>query len=249
MRALLIAVTAFLAGFFPAARADGFDEKAEAALLKQFATEESDLTTRIAKLPDAVGLYAQRGHVRLFLGRFDDAIADYEKMIALDPAQDAPNWQLGIAYYFAGKFAKSARQFEKYHAYDGRDRENGVWKFLAQAKFEPIEKAQREMLVYTRFDREPFPALYEMFAGKKTVDDVFAEMKTKGVADQPSVAFFANYYGGLQYDLLGQRDKAGELVQRAVNGTWTPDQGATQSFMWQVARVHLGQIRKQNAVP
>ncbi len=199
----------------------------------------------LAKEPGAVGAYSARGDAHLFLGEFPEAVADFEKMIALDPAQDAPHWRLGIAYYFAGDFAKSARQFEKYHPFDGRDRENGIWKFLAQVKTDGSEKARAEMLVYTRFDREPFPSLYEMFAGKKTPDEVLAEIEKKGLADKEGVAFFANYYCGLGEEMLGHRARALELLQKAVASPLGRGAPGGPGYMWQVARLHWERLRAE----
>lgn len=207
----------------------------------------ADITAQLAPLDQAVAqgttrvaLYSRRGDCHLFLGQFASAVADFEKMIALDPAQDAPHWRLGIAYYFTGQFAKSARQFEKYHAYDGRDRENGIWKFLGDAKVDGLEPARRAMLVYTRFDREPFPALYEMFAGKKTTDALLADLKARQLDDDPTVMFFANYYGGLNEQILGRRERALTLLHAAVASPWrrTTEGGGGAPYMWQVARLH-----------
>src|SRR5688572_20385898 len=144
-----------------------------ATMLAELNEQRVTLTEAIGKSPREVRLYSQRGDCHLFLGQFAAAVADFEKMIALDPAQDAPHWRLGIACYFTGQFAKSAKQFEKYHAYDGGDRENGIWKFLADVNVLGVGPAQRVMLEYTRFDREPFPSLYEMFAGRKSTADLF----------------------------------------------------------------------------
>src|SRR5678816_4606523 len=157
----------------------------------------SETSAAIAKTPDRIELYSQRGDCQLFLGHFAEAVADFEKMIALDPSTDASHWRLGIAYYFAGDFVKAARQFSKYHVHDGRDRENGIWKFLADAKSGGIEKARREMLVYNQFDREPFPALYKMFEGRKTSEQVLSEIEHKGLKGDALVRFFAQYYIGL----------------------------------------------------
>lgn len=201
----------------------------------------------LAREPNVIGEYSERGDAHLFLGEYPAAVADFEKMIALDPAQDAPHWRLGIAYYFAGDLTKSARQFEKYHAYDGRDRENGIWKFLAQAKVDGIGKARAEMLVYTRFDREPFPALYEMFAGKKTADEVFAEMEKKGLAADEGVLFFANYYGGLDEELRGHRARALELVGKAVASPLGRSARGGAVYMWQVARLHYDRMNSEEA--
>ena len=199
----------------------------------------------IAADPRAVEAYSHRGDCELFLGRFSEAVADFEKMIALDPSKDAPHWRLGIAYYFAGQFAKSARQFEKYHNYDGGDRENGIWRFLAQARSEGIEKARAEMLVYTHFDREPFPSLYDMFAGKKTADGLLAEMKGKGLEGDADAMFFGRYYAGLNEELQGRHGRALELVGAAVAGVAQDSDPAGLSYMWQVARVHFDVLRAQ----
>jgi tetratricopeptide (TPR) repeat protein len=90
------------------------------------------LTEALAGAPDAVRLYSQRGDARLFLGQFKEAVADFEKMIELDPQQDAPHWRLGIAYYFAGEFEKSSAQFLKYQTFESGDRENGICQFLGE---------------------------------------------------------------------------------------------------------------------
>jgi lipoprotein NlpI len=212
-------------------------------LMAGFAADLKKWDAEIAADPNAVEAYSRRGDCELFLGRFSEAVADFEKMIALDPSQDAPHWRLGIAYYFAGQFDKSARQFEKYHSYDGGDRENGIWRFLAQAKSEGMEKARSEMLVYTHFDREPFPSLYEMFAGKKTPDDVLAEMKRKGLEDDENALFFGRYYAGLEEDLLGHHARALELLSEAVAGPAKSGREAGLPYMWQVARVHFDALR------
>lgn len=194
---------------------------------------------------DSVEAHSRRGDLHLFLNQPREAVAEFERMITLDPTQDAPHWRLGIAYYFAGEFAKSARQFEKYHAYDGHDRENGIWKFLAQARVDGIEKARREMLVYTQFDREPFPFLYEMFAGKRSGAGVLAEVERKQLTDDSRVVFFAHYYVGLNEELLGNRDLSLEHLRKAV-ALFTPETAGRggPGYMWQVARVHLLRMAK-----
>ncbi|HEV7869380.1 MAG TPA: hypothetical protein VGO90_16955 [Chthoniobacteraceae bacterium] len=216
-------------------------------MLAKFEEELKELEVALVAAPDTVALLSQRGDRHLFLGRFAEAIADFEKMIALDPAQDAPHWRLGIAYFFAGHFGKSATQFEKYHRYDARDRENGIWKFLAQVESEGIEKARAGMLSYTRFDREPFPSLYEMFAGKRTPDEVLVEITHKGLEGNPQVVFFGNYYAGLGEAVLGRRDRAVVLLEKAVGLPESrPPRGP--GYMWQVARLHWERSRGEAAL-
>jgi lipoprotein NlpI len=238
MKSLLAAaLLSYLVTTNPGFGADSFDEAARVEMLARFAAQERAFDEQLAKTPDSIALASGRGDVRLFRGRFAEAVADYEKMIALDPSQDAPHWRLGIAYYFVGEFEKSARQFEKYHAYDPRDRENGIWKFLAQARGESLEKARREMLVYERFDREPFPSLYEMFAGKKTIAELFAEIDKKSLGSDGRVSFFANYYAGLHAQLSGDTTAAREHLTRAVDGAWKEKVHRELGYMWQVARL------------
>ncbi len=240
MKAGVLALLLASAGW--AADADPLAAEERAGMTAKWREQIAASDAAVAKDAGAVRAYSERGDAHLFLGEFAAAVVDFEKMIALDPAQDAPHWRLGIAYFFAGHFAKSARQFEKYHAYDGRDRENGIWKFLAQAKGEGIEKARAGMLAYTRFDREPFPSLYEMFAGTKTADEVFAEIGKKELSKDESVMFFANYYGGLDEELRGHRARALELLGKAVA---SPLGRSAPSYMWQVARLHWERLRAE----
>jgi lipoprotein NlpI len=213
-------------------------ETARREMLAGFEKEIAALDAAIRSEPEKVSLYSRRGDRQLFVGKFAAAIADFEKMIALDPTQDAPHWRLGIAYHFAGQWEKSARQFEKYHAYDARDRENGIWKFLADVRLVGLEKARTQMLEYTRFDREPFPTLYDMFAGKKTTDELFQHVAASKLTDNGAVMFFAHYYGGLNELLLGRKDRARELLAKAVASPWGQTAEGGPAYMWQCARLH-----------
>ena len=198
----------------------------------------------LEKSPKDVEALTRRGDARLFLGDAKGAVADFEQEIAIDPSHDAPHWRLGIAYYFAGEFQKSAKQFEKYQTYESGDRENGIWKFLAQARADGLEKARKEMLEYKQFDREPFPALYDMFAGKTTGADVLAEMEKKELKDNALVMFFAHYYIGLNEDLLGHTDSAREHLAKAVTLATQAGAGGGPGYMGQVARLHYEGLEK-----
>jgi lipoprotein NlpI len=238
--AVLRCITGFLLLVISSAFASDppFPKEERARMLTDFRAQLAALNQEIEKAPREVPLYSQRGDRHLFLGQFKEAVTDFEKMIALDAAQDTPHWRLGIAYYFAGEFAKSARQFEKYHSYDGRDRENGLWKFLGDVRVLGLAPARRAMLVYTRFDREPFPALYTLFAGANTTAAFFAEIKHRNLADDPRVMFFANYYGGLNEHILGETDEALRLLHKAVASPWERSAEGGPVYMWQVARLH-----------
>jgi len=212
-------------------------------LLLRFGAQLKEVHTKLEKAPTSPLLHSERGDLFLFLGDYTDAIADFEKMIELEPAQDAQHWRLGIAYYFAGQYAKAQKQFEKYHAFDGHDRENGIWKFLAQERIDGLEKARAEMLTYKEFDREPFPSLYEMYAGKRTPDEVLADMEKRGLTTEREVAFAGYYYTGLYEALQGHRPRAIELLRKAVDIMPGPE----TVYMWNIARLHWERLLKEQA--
>ena len=229
-----------LFGIFFACSAHAQDSKnPRAEALQKSLTE---ITAALVATPDSIGLYSRRGDCHLFLGQFSAAVADFEKMIALDPAQDAPHWRLGIAYYFARDFSKASRQFEKYHAYDGHDRENGIWKFLSDASQADLPTARAAMLVYRAFDREPFPLLYEMFAGRATPTTVLDHIEAKQLGDKPGVRFFAHYYIGLQEELLGHQEAAQGHLGKAVAVYVDLTAAGGNGYMWQVAGLHADRL-------
>ena len=213
---------------------------------QQLQQEEKAITAAIEKMPASIRLLSRRGDARVFLGNFPGAIADYEGMITQDPAQDAPHWRLGIAYYFDGRFPKAAAQFEKYHAFDNRDRENGVWKFFSQARADGIEAARKGLLRYTQFDREPFPSVYKMLAGEMTPAAVLAEVNQKGLQNDARVVFFAKYYAGVMESLSGRKAEGLKLVEEAV-ALFNPDSAGRDGpgYMWHSARLHAAQLARE----
>ncbi|MEY5010622.1 MAG: Lipoprotein NlpI precursor [Verrucomicrobiota bacterium] len=200
------------------------------------------LTQALQQTPDRIPLLSERGDCHLFLGHFKESVADFEAMIALDPRLDAGHWRLGIAYHFNRQFEASSRQFAKYHAYDGRDRENGLWKFLADANLAGIAAARQRMLEYMAFDREPFPLLYDLFAGRTNPEAFFADLEVRGVLKRPLAAFFAHYYCGLWEALSGRPDAAREHLSRAVS-MFPADTDGGPGYMGRVARLHLAEGR------
>jgi lipoprotein NlpI len=208
-------------------------------LLAPYRAQLVTLTRALAETPRDPSLYSRRGDRHLFLGDFPAAVADFEQMIALDSALDAPHWRLGIAYYFAGQFAASSRQFEKYHTHENRDRENGLWKFLADVRLVGLERARAAMLPYTRFDREPFPSLYTLYAGRLTTQEFFADLTARRVTSDPAAMFFAHYYAGLLEHLHGRHPEALALLRSAVASPWGRTAEGGPAYMWQVARLHF----------
>src|SRR5687767_5824103 len=80
----VLLLAAAIISVLPIPVAAAFDEKARSEMLARFEREEEALDEQIAKSPESVPLFSQRGDARLFRGHFAEAVADYEKMIALD---------------------------------------------------------------------------------------------------------------------------------------------------------------------
>lgn len=210
-------------------------------------TRATTLTTAIAKSPTEVELYSQRGDVRFFLGDFKEAVADYEKMVQLDPALDAQHWRRAIAHFYAGDHAQAAKQCEKYHAFDNVDRENGIWRYLCQRKAGGREEARKELIKYTKDDREPFGDLYRMFEGKLTGDEILTKIRAAKLSDDErnKRLFYADLYVGLNDAIEGRTDSAITHLEAASKNRWGAEAGYGPHYMWQVGKRHLELLRAE----
>lgn len=222
-------------------------EAGRSAMLEQYREEAAALTGQIENNPKSVGLYSRRGDCNMFLGKFKESEADYAEMITLDPGLFNSHWRLGIAYYYTGKFEKSAKQFEAYDLYNDRDRENGIWQYMAQARVTGLKEARTTMLKYEQFDREPFPQLYTLFEGgdPRNGDGIFEEIRSaEGVSatERQQRLFFAHLYVGIYREMTGDTQAALNLLREAAASTWGQTAGGGPTYMWQVARLHYEQL-------
>ncbi|HET6423872.1 MAG TPA: tetratricopeptide repeat protein [Planctomycetaceae bacterium] len=203
----------------------------------------------IEKSPEEINLFSRRGDAYFFAGQFDKAVDDYSTMVRLSPEVDGSHWRRGIAYFYAGKYDEAAAQFERYHSFDNVDRENGIWRYLSQVKAVGREKARAGLLKYAKDDREPFPAVYELFAGRITPDAILkgiAEAKISDKEREPRL-FYAQLYIGLNEFIEGREKTAQEHLDKAVRNTWAPTAGYGPHYMWQVARLHEELLRTKAA--
>lgn len=206
------------------------------------------LSAAIAAEPENIDLYSQRGDALLFLGRFKEAAADYDRMVVLDPARDASHWRRGIALFYAGRYDKAARQFERYHSFDNVDRENGIWRYLCQVKADGIEKARAGLLKYEKDDREPFGDVYKLFAGTIAPDAILERIAQADISDveRQKRRFYANLYIGLWHAVHDRPDQAQPFLEAAAGNTWPVNAGYGPHYMWHVGRLHAALLTKQN---
>jgi tetratricopeptide (TPR) repeat protein len=147
------------------------------ALKKKLAADLAAAEEAVKKGPPSVALYSRRGDANFFAGKFPEALADYQKMVELDPTQEATHWRLGISYYLNGEFDKGAKLFEEYHKHDDVDRENGIWHYLCRAGIDGVGSAQLQMLRYSKPDRPPMELIYDLLAGIIKTDEFFRTCK------------------------------------------------------------------------
>lgn len=243
--AALVAILGALADDHP------LSPEARARIRKELDEAVARWTRAVEANPKDVEAYSRRGDAYLFRGDFREAVADYEKMVELEEGLAAQHWRRGIAYYYAGAYEKAAAQFEAYHTHDDVDRENGIWRFLSQAKAHGAAKAREGLLKYKKDDREPFPAVYELFGGKTTAEAILDKIAAAQVGDdeREKRLFYAHLYIGLNYDVEGKRDEAVRHLQEAVKNRWGPQAGFGPRYMWHVGRVHYERLMKKEKSP
>jgi lipoprotein NlpI len=207
------------------------------------------LTAAIAESPASVDLYSRRGDARFFLGKFDEAVDDYERMLALQPALADSHWRRGIALFYAGRYEQAAAQFDRYHSFDNVDRENGIWRYFCHYKAFGKERARRELLKYEKDDREPFPSVYQLFAGALTGERILETIRAAELtaAEREKRLFYAQLYIGLNHALEGNPDQARPRLAAMLENTWGPEAGYGPHFMWQVGRLQLEQLDRARA--
>jgi len=206
-----------------------------------------ELSAGIDQEPKRVGLYSERGDLYFFLGDFAKSVQDYDRMVELDPQQDASHWRRGIAYFYADDFAKAAGQFERYHSFDQVDRENGIWRYLSQLKAHGQKVAREGLLKYEKDDREPFPDVYRLFAGTIEPAAIVDRIEKASVSDdeREKRRFYAELYIGLNEAVEGRDAEARAHLAKAVANTWGRKAGYGPHYMWQVGRLHLELLEKK----
>ncbi len=248
--------TAVLAGALaaPAIAEDRPPPDASSAVDKaQLAERIAALSAAIEREPERVDLYSRRGDVHFFSGKFRAALDDYEAMVRLRPAAARSHWRRGIAQYYCERFRESAAQFGLYHEFDTVDRENGIWRFLAQARVEGIEKARKRLIDYEKPDRAPLPEVYRMFQGKLSAEALLRGIEAADLApaEREKQRFYGELYAGLLASTENRIPAAKAHLRRATRNRWAPRAGYGPRYMWHVARLHLATLaeRKEKRDP
>ena len=146
------------------------------------------------------------------LGRIAEAIGDFDRAEHFNPVLTPYLWQRGLAYYYAGRFADGAKQFEVDLTVNGQDVEETVWRYLCQAQLHGAQAA-RVALLPIRNDSRPVMAwVYNLFAGECHTDAVLATYRGAGRRDR----FYSHLYVGLYFEAEGDAARACQHVTQAA---------------------------------
>lgn len=218
----------------------GADRAGDEQRLEQIAAEW------LAQEPTAPDPYYWRGRSRFRRGEIAACVKDFDRLVELAPRREPSQWERGIALYYAGEFARGAKQFELYQTYDNRDVENSVWRYLCLARDQGVAKARATMLPIEGDRRVPMMTIYELYRGQKQPEDVLKDAQ----AGEPPAdilagrLFYAHLYLGLFFEAQGDAAQARKYLTLAADKALRTKPGVN-SYMWSVADVHAQRLAKQ----
>jgi lipoprotein NlpI len=207
------------------------------------------------KHPEAIAAYTQaleldpkyliaadrRGGEKFKLGQIQESIDDFNAYLKANPKAEPAHWRRGISFYYAGKYAEGAKQFDDGRVEFGADVENVFWHYLCNARKDGVEAARKNLLALTGRDaRVPFMRVYDLLQGKAKPANVIetAEKADLRGNDKTEALFYAHLYVGLYYEAQGDEAKCREYLTAAVDRK-------IGHYMWDVANVHLGRMKKK----
>ncbi|BAQ61965.1 expressed protein [Geminocystis sp. NIES-3708] len=197
-------------------------------------TELSKCDKRLRISPFDPRMYIYRGMIHFKLGQLLLSLQDFNKAEELNPQLTPYLWQRGITYYYLGKYAKGARQFELDLSVNSQDVEETLWHYLCMAQLENSLSA-RECLLSVKYHLPLFMRrIYNLFAGKSSVENFLYTFNDSNIRD----LFYLNLYLGLYYEAERDQINSSFYINRAI-------ECKIDDYMWYLARLHR-QLRLGN---
>jgi lipoprotein NlpI len=213
--------------------------------------EAAELLTQVlAKDKEQVSAYYVRGRANFQLGEIKQSVKDFDAYVKRRPQVESRQWERGIALYYAAEFKRGAQQFELYQTFHDNDVENSVWRFLCMARSEGVEKARRVILPIKNDPRVPMMQVFEMYRGTVKPAEVLKAVH----ADKPTGdvlkgrLFYAHLYLGLYHEAIGNKEEAEKYIRLAAQESLKTNP-RINTYMWDVARIHLEQFEKIKKLP
>ncbi len=176
----------------------------------------------------------RRGEREFIAGKINESILSFEAAAKSRPELKAYLWQLGIAYYYAGRFTEGRDLFELHQTVNTADVENAVWHFLCVARVDGLETARKKLIPITGDARVPMKQVHALFAGTGTAEEVLAaaEDDQRGAANRKNSLCYAHLYLALFEEARGNAAKSKEHISKAVGDY------RQVHYMGEVARIH-----------
>ena len=229
-----------------AATVEELTRQAEAAAGSRDYSKAVTLVSRaIVLAPERATLYLLRGTYHFRDGKIEEALADFDRQLKLQPGDRAEHWQRGIALYYAGRFKEGREQFEEHRTVNPDDVENAAWHYLCRAKEASPERAREALLPVGPDRRVPMAEVYQLFAGKLKPEDVLAAagQGNPGAERLNLQLFYAHLYIGLWHEAQGNAELARQHMRDAV------EKHPLEDYMYDVARVYLSRMSKPATRP
>ena len=215
MRLFLLLSTVFGIAAATSGAQQGFDDSREALDRAQRLETEGKLEEALeiygslSEQPQPrTSVWVLKGTVLLRLGRIADSLGAFESAIDADPGALPYLWQRGIAQFYDGQFEECAQQFVSHQTVNPNDVENAAWHFLCVAADDGVDRARESLLPVGRDPRIPMDEIYELFAGRGSVEQVL-DSASRGPEDiQADHLFYAHLYLGLLAQASGDEQRA-----------------------------------------
>jgi lipoprotein NlpI len=194
------------------------------ALIHLRAADQSQLSAREL---------VRKGSDQLIAGEVKESIESFEKAVSIEPKAKPYLWQLGIAYYYAGRFQDGRQLFESHQTVNSSDVENAVWHFLCLARAEGIETARKKLIPISGDTRVPMKEVHNLFTGKNSDDDVLqAANSVNTPSERRNALCYAHLYLALYYEALGDVDKSRDHITKSASDF------AQDHYMGKIAKLH-----------
>lgn len=185
--------------------------------------------------------YQRRGQEHFKHGRIAESIADFDQFLKLAPEAAPHHWQRGISLYYAGRYQEGRGQFESHKSVNPHDVENAAWHYLCAAREQNPAAARKAIIpIDTARDRRiPMKQIYDLYAGKGTVEEIMTAANEAPEARRESARFYAHLYLGLYYEVNSKPAEARKHMELAAT------KHAQDHYMGDVAKVHWAMLQKK----
>jgi lipoprotein NlpI len=172
------------------------------------------------------------GSDQLIEGKVDASIKTLELAITKDTRVKPYLWQLGIAYYYADRFADGRKIFEAHQQVNTNDVENAVWHFLCTARADGFEAARKNLIPISGDTRIPMKEVHALFAGKGSESAVLNAASAASDSSRRDALCYAHLYLALYEEARGNPVEARKHLQKAAVDF------AQSHYMGRIAQLH-----------